>query len=109
MRPIASRDRAKIRSAVNISLTPELHSLIDEKVKAGEYPSASDVVREGLRLLKKRDEQMAQLRKDVLAGFADVERGHYTEYDERTTPNLLRDIRARGRRRLARTKKPPAG
>lgn len=87
---------------MNISLTPELRSLIDAKVKAGEYPDATEVVREGLRLLKERDDQQAQLRKDVLAGFAEVARGHYVEYDERTTPNLIRDIKARGRRRLAR-------
>jgi antitoxin ParD1/3/4 len=94
---------------MNISLTPELRSLIDAKVKAGEYQDASDVVREGLRLLKERDAQQAQLRQDVLAGFAEVAMGRFVEYDERTTPNLLRDIKARGRRRLARIKKTQAG
>jgi antitoxin ParD1/3/4 len=94
---------------VNVSLTPELESLVDAKVKTGMYQTASEVIREGLRLLKERDECQARLRADVRAGFAEVERGNYFEYDERTTPNLLRDIKARGRRRLARIKKTQTG
>jgi len=35
---------------MNISLTPELERLVNEKVKSGRYASASEVIREGLRL-----------------------------------------------------------
>jgi antitoxin ParD1/3/4 len=41
---------------MNVSLTPELEQLVAEKVESGMYPSASEVVREALRLLKERDE-----------------------------------------------------
>ncbi len=37
---------------MNISITPELEELIEKKVKSGLYNSASEVIREGLRLLK---------------------------------------------------------
>jgi antitoxin ParD1/3/4 len=94
---------------VNVSLTPELESLVDAKVKTGMYQTASEVIREGLRLLKERDERHAQLRADVRAGFAEIERGRYVDYDDRSLPNLAREIKARGRRRLARTKKTPTG
>jgi antitoxin ParD1/3/4 len=94
---------------VNVSLTPELESLVHAKVKTGMYQTASEVIREGLRLLKERDEHQARLRADVRSGFAEVAMGRYVEYDERTSPNLIRDIKARGRRRLARTKKTRAG
>ena len=50
---------------MNVSLTPELEKLIDDKVKSGLYQTASEVVREGLRLLKQRDDQARQLRADV--------------------------------------------
>jgi antitoxin ParD1/3/4 len=43
---------------MNISLTPELEKLVSDKVKGGMYQTASEVVREGLRLLKERDLQM---------------------------------------------------
>ena len=40
---------------MNISLTPELDNFVEGKVKSGLYHSASEVIREGLRLLKERD------------------------------------------------------
>jgi antitoxin ParD1/3/4 len=37
---------------VNVSLTPELEHWVDERVRSGRYASASEVVREALRLLE---------------------------------------------------------
>ena len=42
---------------MNVSLTPELEQLVHEKVKTGRYLSASEVVREALRLLEERDKR----------------------------------------------------
>ena len=39
------------RITLNISLTPELDRFINARVASGRYQSASEVVREGLRLL----------------------------------------------------------
>ncbi len=50
---------------MNISLTPELEALIDERVKSGMYNSASEVIREALRLFLERD-QLKQLKLDEL-------------------------------------------
>ena len=41
---------------MNVSLTPELESIVKFKVETGLYNSASEVLREGLRLLQQRDE-----------------------------------------------------
>ena len=41
---------------MNVHLTPELEQLVQGKVKSGRYNSASEVVREALRLLEQRDE-----------------------------------------------------
>ena len=40
---------------MNVSLTPELEKYVSEKVESGLYHSASEVIREGLRLLKDQD------------------------------------------------------
>ena len=40
---------------MNVSLTPELEQLVQDKVASGLYQTASEVVREALRLLKERD------------------------------------------------------
>jgi antitoxin ParD1/3/4 len=88
---------------MNVSLTAELEQLVAEKVKTGMYQTASEVVREGLRLLKERD--MAQLRRDIRAGFEAIDRGEYEDYDERTTKNLAKDIKKRGHQLLAQASK----
>ena len=36
---------------MNVSLTPELHALVVDRVASGRYGSVSEVVRAGLRLL----------------------------------------------------------
>ena len=40
---------------MNVSLTPELEKLVNEKVRSGLYTSASEVIREALRLLVEND------------------------------------------------------
>ena len=89
---------------MNVSLTPELERLINDKVDTGSYQTASEVVREALRLLKQRDEGLFQLRQDIQAGFAQGERGEYREYDKKSTPRLAARVKARGRKRLAASK-----
>jgi len=53
---------------MNVSLTPELEDLVNEKVRSGFYQTASEVVREALRLLKQRDDEAR--RADQQAGVA---------------------------------------
>lgn len=101
---ITENGTIRYHGVVNISLTRELESLVNRKVKTGLYQTASEVIREGLRLLKERDDRQAQLRAEIRAGFAQVEGGNYLEYDATKTKSLARDIKARGRRQLARSK-----
>lgn len=64
---------------MNVSLTPELERLIHDRVDSGRYHSASEVVREALRLLEERDElrqrRLADVRNQVAAGLASLDRG----------------------------------
>jgi antitoxin ParD1/3/4 len=66
-------------TAMNVSLTPELEQLVHEKVKSGRYLSASEVVREGLRLLEERDRlykaRLTDLQKEITIGVEEAERG----------------------------------
>jgi len=41
-----------IRVSKNISLTPELEAFVDSQVASGQYKTASEVIRAGLRLLR---------------------------------------------------------
>ena len=79
---------------MNVSLTPELEHLVNSKVAAGSYHSASEVVREGLRLLQQRDEtqaaKLAWLRAEVQKGMDDLDAGRI--YDG---PEVMASIRKR--------------
>ncbi len=81
---------------MNVSLTPELERLVNERVGSGLYQTASEVVREALRLLKERDD-LARLRADVQAGFDEVARGEGITYSRTSGRRLAEDIKARGR------------
>lgn len=89
---------------MNVSLTPELERLVNEKVESGLYQTASEVVRDALRLLKERDHAREQQRADVQAGFDQLARGEAKAYDKTSGRQLADRIKARGR--AARAQKP---
>jgi antitoxin ParD1/3/4 len=60
---------------MNVSLTPELEKLVYEEVKSGRYKSASEVVREGLRLIRLREAKIEALRRDIQLGIDELDRG----------------------------------
>lgn len=57
---------------MNVYLTEALEKLVRDKVSSGRYNSASEVVREALRLLEKRD-QAIDIRLSKLRDNPDVE------------------------------------
>jgi antitoxin ParD1/3/4 len=89
---------------MNISLTPELDNYVKQKVQDGLYNSASEVVRESLRLLKKQDEfdraKLEELRKAIQLGDNQINRGEYTEHDVSDMGSLVEKIIEGGRKRL---------
>jgi len=88
---------------MNISLTPELDSFVERKVNSGFYHSASEVIREGLRLLKERDAlqeiRAEELRKQVRQGFAQIEQGDSLEFS--SAEEIVSHIAQEGRKRIA--------
>lgn len=61
---------------MNVSLTPDLERFVREKVESGLYNSASEVVREALRLLVGRDRDETAYRVPEAPGEADAAHGH---------------------------------
>jgi antitoxin ParD1/3/4 len=81
---------------MNVSLTPELEQLVHEKVKSGRYLSASEVVREALRLLEERDRiretRLEALRKEIAVGIEQGNKGEIVDGEE-VFKELREDIR----------------
>jgi antitoxin ParD1/3/4 len=71
---------------MNVSLTPELETIIEQKVESGMYSSASEVIRAGLRLLQERDAvheaKLKALRADIQKGIDDLEAGRFRDGEE---------------------------
>jgi antitoxin ParD1/3/4 len=82
---------------MNVSLTPELERLVNDKVASGLYTSASEVVREALRLLKGQDEvrllSVQELRRDIAVGLDQLDRGQSAALD-------MAAIKAKARKRV---------
>jgi antitoxin ParD1/3/4 len=92
---------------MNVSLTQELEKLVQDKVASGLYQTASEVVREGLRLLKERDErQQATLRDAIQEGLTQLAQGAYHDYTDATLQDLVQAVKQRGRARRAARHKP---
>jgi antitoxin ParD1/3/4 len=67
---------------MNVSLTPELEHFVQGKVESGLYNNASEVVREGLRLLKEQDDVRAKWREQIERGWMQAQAGHVVDGEE---------------------------
>lgn len=112
-----------IRTSMNVSLTPELERFVEAQLRTGRYQSASEVFREGLRLLEQSEQQRllekwlveelspeeqaqlpahlterarAVIRAKVQEGLEAARRGELVDGEE-----VMQELRERSRRRRA--------
>ncbi|TVT81977.1 type II toxin-antitoxin system ParD family antitoxin [Pseudomonas sp. H3(2019)] len=80
----------------NVVLTDHLEKVVNDLVLSGRYQNASEVLREGLRLLEKREAEEAAkldaLRHATSIGLMDLEQGRFIEVRSEDLGNLLADI-----------------
>jgi antitoxin ParD1/3/4 len=71
--------------AMNISLTPELEQFVTQKVESGLYQTASEVIRDGLRLLRERDDlhrqKLEALREEIAVGIEQADQGRVAPFN----------------------------
>ena len=88
---------------MNVSLTPELEKFVSAKVESGRYNSASEVVREALRLLEEHDSaraaQLVEFNNELGRGLAALDPGEVVDPAE---------VRARLQRKSEQRRKSPA-
>jgi antitoxin ParD1/3/4 len=81
---------------MNVSLTPELERFVQDKVASGLYNSASEVIREALRLLREQDivrqRRLEELRTEITLGIEQAEQGKIGNFD---AEDLKRRVRER--------------
>ena len=80
---------------MNVSLPAGLARFVESAIESGEYGTASEVVREGLRLLQQRREKHAAmlqaLRREVAIGVADADAGRFSDD---TVLDILAEVEA---------------
>ena len=80
--------------SLNVSLPPELENRVRQHVASGLYGSASEVIREALRLFEAyqsvQSASLDALKADIEQGMADVQSGQVCALDMKT-------IKAQGR------------
>jgi antitoxin ParD1/3/4 len=76
----------------NVVLTDHQANLVEQLVTKGRYQNASEVLREGLRLLENREAEdayrLAALRNAVQVGIADIESGRSKTFDSKDALRL---------------------
>ena len=99
---ITRRRRVKCRRGTSI-LTERHEKVISKLVASGRYQNASEVLREGLRLIEERDSRDAAklkiLREAARAGFADFAAGRFLELEDDAIEEAIGDLGREVRRR----------
>lgn len=70
----------------NVVITEHQSALIDDLVESGKYQNASEVLREGIRLIEEREKEQAAkleaLRAAARVGIEELDRGEYREFSD---------------------------
>lgn len=89
------------RTTLNVSLTTDLSRFVESRIRSGKYQSASEVVREALRLLEGRDQTtptgIEELKQEIEVGLAQLRRGEGVDGED-----FFRRLAARRRAKRAR-------
>ncbi|HZO93465.1 MAG TPA: type II toxin-antitoxin system ParD family antitoxin [Candidatus Baltobacteraceae bacterium] len=88
---------------MNVSLPDDLDDFVKEQTASGGYGNQSDVVRDGLRLLRERAHKLAVLRRLLAEGQADIDAGR----TEPMTDEFVRGVAERARARAAARRESP--
>jgi antitoxin ParD1/3/4 len=90
---------AVIVATRNIVLSQHQHELVDSLVKSGRYQNASEVLREGLRILERQEGEnaakLAALRNAADLGWSDINSGRFDDVAERDLDDFIGQLGAR--------------
>jgi len=88
--------------ATSYSIGKHFEAFIESLIASGRYSTASEIIRDGLRIIEEREQRreakLEWLRAEIQKG---LDSGPAREFDSKT---LAEEVKARGRRRLAAAK-----
>ena len=85
---------------MNVSLSDEFVEFVESEIASGEYSTASEVVRDALRVLKReragREEKLVVLRRELAIGLEQVQAGRFSN---KSVADIAESLRAGNKRR----------
>lgn len=80
----------------NVVLTDRHEEVIERLVKSGRYQNASEVLRDGLRLIERRDAleaaKLVALKEAARVGFQDIDEGRFSDVGDDDLESLISDL-----------------
>ncbi|MCD6675252.1 MAG: type II toxin-antitoxin system ParD family antitoxin [Burkholderiaceae bacterium] len=80
----------------NVVLTEHQHEFVEELVETGRYQNASEVLREGLRLVEQRERReaarIAALRDAADSGWDDIDAGRYVDVGDEQLEDFIAQL-----------------
>jgi antitoxin ParD1/3/4 len=80
---------------MNITLSPEMQRFLDEKLKTGQFTSASDVIDSALAILRDsetlNEEGLNELRRDIRVGIDQLDNGEGRPWNADEMKALMRE------------------
>lgn len=93
----------------NVVLTERQYEFVEALVRSGRYQNASEVLREGLRLIEDREREEAvklqALRAAADQGWADIATGRYTDVADDKLDDFIGQLGARAAARTPSTQR----
>ena len=81
---------------MDITLDPSHRRYLSQKVRSGKFKSASEVVKHALNRLKRDEQDLAWLKREIKKGVDSLDNGEATDWDvEEEKARLLRRFRRR--------------
>ena len=91
----------------NVVLSEHQHELVEALVHSGRYQNASEVLREGLRLIEERDRieeaKLKSLKQAARQGWADVSAGRYADVADEQLEDFVGQLGRRAARQAKTT------
>lgn len=88
----------------NVVLTDHQHQIIESLVGSGRYQNASEVLRDGLRLVEQREAEEAAklqaLREAANVGWRDIEAGRYRDVSQEGLVDYVGQLGARASKQV---------
>ena len=88
----------------NVVITAHHESVIEALVNSGRYQNASEVLREGLRLIEARETleaaKLQALKEAALLGFSDLDHGRYTDVQDDGLEGFIEGLGQRATERV---------